>query len=253
MPPSTTVLITGSKSGIGRALLEAYALRPHYTVIAAIRDAPDSAPAKDLLSVPTGTDSRVIVEQYDAASPSSADELVAKLSKAHNISSLDIVIANAGLLNHSNKIKDSSAEDFISHFRINTVGPILLYKATANLLNASKQEPKFFVISSTLASNGLLDDYPWSLSAYSMSKAAVNWAAGKIHREEDRVVVAPVHPGWVKTAMGTKAAHYGGGTVDDVPVTIEESVRGIMQVFDKATKAEYSGRFWDLEGKEVPW
>jgi hypothetical protein len=44
---STTVLITGFKSGIGKGLLEAYASRPNTTAIAAIRDGPDSPASKE--------------------------------------------------------------------------------------------------------------------------------------------------------------------------------------------------------------
>ncbi|KAF2170854.1 hypothetical protein M409DRAFT_35843 [Zasmidium cellare ATCC 36951] len=253
MSSSSTVLITGTKAGIGKALLETFAARPNHTVIAAIRDAVDSSPAKSLAATAVGTGSKIIVAQYDAGFETAAEQLISHLKSNYNIQSLDIVIANAGILRHSKLVKDSAAEDFVEHFRINTVGPILLYKATTNLLNASKQTPKFFIISSTLGSNAKMDGYPMPLSAYGVSKAAANWIAGKIHREEERVVVVPIQPGWVQTSMGERAAEVAGMSASDVPVTIKDSVQGIVNVVDKATKADHSGRFWDQEGNELPW
>ncbi|KAK4501508.1 hypothetical protein PRZ48_007317 [Zasmidium cellare] len=253
MSSTTTVLITGTKAGIGKALLETFAAGSNHTVIAAIRDAVDSSPANSLSATPVGAGSKVIVAQYDAGSETSAEKLISYLKSTYGIQSLDIVIANAGILRHSKPVKYSAADDFIEHFRINTVGPILLYKATTDLLNASKQTPKFFIISSTLGSNAKMDGYPMPLSAYGTSKAAANWIAGKIHREEEKLVVIPIQPGWVQTSMGEKAAEVAGMSASDVPVTIKDSVHGIVSMLDKATKAEHSGRFWDQEGNELPW
>lgn len=253
MPQSTTVLITGTKAGIGKALLEAFVSRPSHTVIAAIRDEPDSVPGKKLASTSFGPGSKIIVAQYDAASGTAADTLVSHLKANYGVQSLDIVIANAGMLRHSSLVKDSNGEDFVEHFRVNTVGPILLYKATTSLLSASKQTPKFIFMSSTIGSNTMMDSYPLPLSAYGISKAAVNYVAGKVHREEDRLVVIPIQPGWVQTAMGARAAEVSGVPASDIPVTIEASVKGVVKIIDNATKEDHSGKFWDQEGNEVPW
>lgn len=253
MSNSPTVLITGAKAGIGRALFETFASRPNHTVIAAIRDQTDSKPARELSSVSVGSGSKVIVAQYDAGSDSAAEDLVSYLQSNNGIQHLDVVIANAGILKNPNLVKYSKGDDFVEHFRINTLGPILLYKATAGLLNASKQTPKFFIISSVIGSNTQMDSFPLPSSAYGVSKAAVNWVAGKIHREEERLVVIPIQPGWVQTAMGERAAEVIGMKAKDVPVSVEDSVRGIVAMLDKATKSEHSGRFWDQEGNKLPW
>lgn len=135
----------------------------------------------------------------------------------------------------------------------NTLGPIVLYQATTALLNKSKQEPKFIIVSSVLGSNTLIDNFPMPLISYSMSKAAVNYAASKISREESRLVVIPVQPGWVQTAMGEKAAEIVGMSAKDVPVKLEDSVSGLLKLFDAADKATYSGKFWDQNMQEVAW
>lgn len=253
MSSNTTVLITGAKSGIGRGLLSAYAARPNTRVIAAIRDGPRSDAAADLLSISTGEGSKVTIAAYDAASPTAANDLVTALQSEHQIDVLDVVVANAGILKHFGPAASIKPEEMQEHFNINTLGPILLYRSTAPLLNRSTVTPKFFFISSNIGSNGLMDSYPMPMLAYGLSKAAVNFAAGRIHREEKSMIVVPVQPGWVQTAMGEKAASLVGMSPSEVPVTLEASVAGLMNVFDSATKEEHSGKFWDQNGNQMPW
>jgi norsolorinic acid ketoreductase len=249
----TTVIVTGSKSGIGKGLLSTYASRPNTLAIAAIRDGPDSEVASTLTSLPTGAGSKIVVAKYDAGSPTAAVELVKFLQSTHQVKSLDVVVANAGILKHFGPAREASSQTMMEHFEINTVAPVLLYQATQPLLSASKHTPKFFMISSSIGSNGLQDHYPMPMIAYGMSKAAINWAASRIHREEDRIVVVAMQPGWVQTAMGNKAAAHAGMSPEDVPVTLEDSVNGLIGVFDKADKDSYSGLFFDQTGSQLPW
>jgi norsolorinic acid ketoreductase len=199
MPYTTTVLITGSKAGIGKGLLATYASRPNTLAIAAIRDGPDTEAAKALTSLPVGAGSKVVVAKYNASSKTAAVELVKFLKSNHNVSSLEVVVANAGILKHFGPAKDASAETIVEHFEVNSLAPILLYQATRDLLTASTQTPKFFFISSNIGSNGLQDHYPLPVLAYGISKTALNWAASRIHREEDRLVIVSMQPGWVQT------------------------------------------------------
>jgi norsolorinic acid ketoreductase len=197
----TTVLVTGSKSGIGKGLLSTYALRPDTLAIAAIRDGPDSEAARALTSLPVGPGSKIVVAQYDASSRTAARDMVTFLKSHHNISSLDVVAANAGILKHFGPAREAAAETIAEHFEINTLAPILLYQATQELLTASKQTPKFFFISSSIGSNGLQDHYPLPMIAYGLSKAGLNWATSRIHREEERIAIVAMQPGWVQTGM----------------------------------------------------
>jgi norsolorinic acid ketoreductase len=242
---STTVLITGFKSGIGKGLLEAYASRPNTTAIAAIRDGPDSPASKEPTSLSTGKGSKIIVLKYDAASPAAASEIVALLSSEHSVDHLNVVIANAGILKHFGPATEASQEMLLEHLQINTLAPISLYQATHALLTAAST-PK---ISSNLGSIGSMSSLPLPMLAYGMSKAAVNYAAVKFHNEDAKIVVVPVQPGWVQTNMGQRAADFAG--VAQVPTTVGESVQGLMGVLDMATKGETSGTFLDFEGGVV--
>ncbi|KAK5135790.1 hypothetical protein LTR08_004616 [Meristemomyces frigidus] len=203
--------------------------------------------------VATGSDSKIIVIEYDAGSKTAGKDLATAIANEHSIDHLDVVVANAGIMNGSDLTKDAEPENIMEHLTINTLGPILLYQGCAPLLNQSKQEPKLFIISSAAGSNTLIDDFPLPLVAYGMSKAATNFAAGKMHREEERIVVVPVHPGWVQTAMGATAAAIVGMDAKEIPVTLEDSVSGLLKVFDAATKKDYSGKFLEQNNEMVPW
>lgn len=51
-----------------------------------------------------------------------------------------------------------------------------------------------------------------------------------------------VHPGWVKTAMGGANA----------PLEVEQSVTGICNFLNNLNET-HNGKFYDYEGKELPW
>jgi hypothetical protein len=50
------------------------------------------------------------------------------------------------------------------------------------------------------------------------------------------------HPGWVKTDMGGP----------DAMIDVETSVSGMRRKIE-AAKLEDSGRFFNYDGKEIPW
>ncbi|CAM4646907.1 unnamed protein product [Caretta caretta] len=59
---------------------------------------------------------------------------------------------------------------------------------------------------------------------------------------EDGVLCTAVHPGWVKTDMGTQEAH----------LPVDESVRGILAVLPTLSE-KHSGSLWSWTGKTIPW
>lgn len=56
------------------------------------------------------------------------------------------------------------------------------------------------------------------------------------------ILVLSIHPGWVKTDMGTSAAD----------LKVEDSISNMLGVF-YALKPEHHGTFVQWEGKPLPW
>ena len=54
--------------------------------------------------------------------------------------------------------------------------------------------------------------------------------------------VLALHPGWVKTAIGG----------DQAPLDVEESVRGLVDVVEKA-RGSGGQAFLDYRGQTIPW
>lgn len=63
-----------------------------------------------------------------------------------------------------------------------------------------------------------------------------------IDLKKDQILVAAMHPGWVKTDMGGKSA----------PLDVETSVNGIFATVEKLCEAD-SGKFLQYDGTELPW
>ncbi|TFJ96610.1 C-factor [Platysternon megacephalum] len=79
---------------------------------------------------------------------------------------------------------------------------------------------------------------------YRASKAALNMVTRCLAAElkDSGILCTAIHPGWVKTDMGTEKA----------PLTVECSVQGILSVLAGLSQAT-TGVFLDWEGKCLPW
>ncbi|KAF4963484.1 hypothetical protein FSARC_8493 [Fusarium sarcochroum] len=210
--------------GIGRALSQLYLGRADTTVIATVRNLEHSSVDK-LRSLPVATNSRLITIKIDSASPTDAEEAVQILKSQYKITKLDTLIANAGIGNWMSAAETTPSE-LEDHLKINTVGPFILYTTTKQLLLNSKN-PKFIVISTELASIGMIKDRPLPALAYGVSKAAINYLVVKLHHEESSLIAVPIHPGWVKTGPGNRLAVAAG--MEEAPLTLQQSATGLFE------------------------
>lgn len=143
---------------------------------------------------------------------------------------------------------------------MNTLGPVVLFQAAHTLLLASPtRAPQFTIISTT---GGSIAQYlPFHAAAYGTSKAAANFLVKVLHSEHPTLVALAIHPGWVATEMGNAGAATQG--MAQAPVSVKESVEGILSRVDGATREKSSGRFWnfkptegnmwDVATDEIPW
>ncbi|KAF2197575.1 NAD(P)-binding protein [Delitschia confertaspora ATCC 74209] len=226
MADQVITLITGPNRGIGRALLEVFLGRANNTVIAAVRD-PTAAVSQGLKSIPAGQGSKIILVKIDSAVDLDAQKAVSELKSSHGVEKLDVVISNAGIGEVATTVSETPPESIRSHMDVNLIGTLTLFQAAEPLLRKS-QEPKFFTMSSNLASLGLMEYVPGPWFCYGVTKAALNFLTRKIHFENDWLTAVVLSPGWVQTDMGEFAAKAVGA--EAAPVKLEDSIKGVVQV-----------------------
>ncbi|SPO01688.1 related to ketoreductase [Cephalotrichum gorgonifer] len=256
MSSPKTFLVTGGNRGIGKGFTEKLLLRPGVTVIATVRD--PSKSANDLNNLPKAEGSKLIVAKFEADVDSSAATLVSELQKEHGITSLDVVIASAGISKDGTTVANTTPESLREHFNTNTIGPVNLFQAVRPLLKASKTGNPIFVPISTrigsIASQEILSArFPPKLSPYGASKTALNWLIARVHFEEPWLTTFVVHPGLVATDMAAGVIPAGADLAAYGAITVQTSVTGLLKLVDTATRPEIGGKFKDYDGSDIPW
>ena len=151
--------------------------------------------SKSLQDIPRSSSSSLIIVQIRNTSESDAANAVKELETAHGITSLDIVIANAGISKIYPRVEDAATQDLLEHYHINVIGTIILFRAVLPLLAKSSRTPKFITISSAAGSIGGQEQAPVPNAVYGSSKAGLNWITKKIHLENENMIAFPIHPG----------------------------------------------------------
>jgi NAD(P)-dependent dehydrogenase (short-subunit alcohol dehydrogenase family) len=223
----TSVLITGANRGIGLEFVKQLQHKG-YDIFATARK-PSKAKALNALGVK--------VFQLDVTDQSSID----RLAKSFDNKSLDILINNAGILSVKDMVLENvDFELFERTFKVNTLGPLRMIKSLIG--NLEKGHNKTVInISSDLSSIANSDGQFYS---YRTSKSGLN-QINKILSEEFKskgFIFTVFHPGWVQTDMGGK----------DALLTPTESVSGMIKVIEELTRND-NGKFYDLNGKVLPW
>ncbi|EPE34560.1 NAD(P)-binding Rossmann-fold containing protein [Glarea lozoyensis ATCC 20868] len=244
---NTTYLITGGNRGIGRGLAAALLTRPSTTVIVSVRNPQDSS-SLSLRDLPAGPSSSLIIIPIDFNVNESVAAGIAELKSKHNITSLDVVIANAAIGTTFPKVIDAKVEDMIPHYQVNVVGVVALFQAVFPYLEKAK-EPKFVTIGSS--AGFIADMIPFPNAVYGTTKAAVHFITKHIHQEHDNIIAFPIDPGWVQTDMGNGGAVIYG--LEKADIDVNTSVTGLTKVIDAATRETHSGRMWIYTGEEHSW
>ena len=250
----TTYVLSGANRGIGRGLADIILSRPNNTLVALVRD-PEHETSKSL--GPKGEGTQVIKIKYEASDPNAGKNAVEVLQKQHGINHLDVVIANAGLIDWRGPSTEATPETIRHHMDINTIAPILLFSVTLPLLKASpKPEAKFFAISSAIGSIEMIPKLMHaSVMPYGMSKAAMNHAIRKLSFDHPEIDIETLTPGPVATGLMRKFRTKEMDPQTKIPglVDINDSVNGLMKCIDDSSKETTGGGFRDWEGKTIPW
>ncbi|KAI4676553.1 uncharacterized protein J4E88_007471 [Alternaria novae-zelandiae] len=242
----TTYLITGAARGLGKAMVETYLARPNNTVIAVART---TSSAESLKSLPAGKDSKLIVVAYDSRDTEGPKKAIEQL-KSQGITTIDTVIANAGISSDYAPVASVSLDVLKSHVEVNAYGPLLLFQAVLPLLLKSSN-PKFAALGTPIASITGMESRPFPMAAYGMSKVMLHWMVCKAHFDHPELTAFVLDPGFVQTDMGNEGAKTFG--MEKAFITVEDSANFLVSTIDKATREETSGHFPTIEGGDFKW
>lgn len=65
------------------------------------------------------------------------------------------------------------------------------------------------------------------------------------------LIVITLIGSWVPTDLGNYGAKSFG--IEEAPDSVEESVDGMIKLFDVATKGTHGGKFWNYHGEQEAW
>ncbi|XP_060537568.1 C-signal-like [Pantherophis guttatus] len=249
------VLVTGTNRGIGFGLVkELVKLNPPSGHIFATCRNPTGPESKALQNFASQHDNTRVV-QLDTTDISSIRQAVSEVESHLKGRGLNLLINNAAGMSPGLFLENVDQEDMLLSYKTNTVGPLLIVKEFLPLLKKAAKETtnenmggnKAVVVnvSSVVSSFGLgftsFGQPVPPMYQYRVSKTALNMVSACLAEElkKDGIVCVPLHPGWVKTDMGTEQA----------PVTVETCSKSMMKVI-AGLDLSSSGTFLDWEGKK---
>lgn len=176
----STILVTGTSSGIGEYIAQYLLTKPSVNVIGVSRrGSPESLASNSSYTHITG----------DLTKQSTIDAIAEKVG-----AKLDGAVFNAGVLDCVKKLSDTDIDSFKWVFDVNLFSVVELTKALIPALKAAKG--KAIYVSSGASTNGY---QAWS--AYGASKAALNLVVSTLATEEPEITAVSVAPGVVDTDM----------------------------------------------------
>lgn len=144
-------------------------------------------------------------------------------------------------------LKSVTAQAMMDQFLLNAVGPSLVLKHATRLL-PRRERSVFAALSARVGSIG--DNRLGGWYSYRTAKAALNQmihgGAIELARSHKDLICVALHPGTVETPFTEKYV----GHNPSVPA--DEAAANLLSVLD-GLMPEDTGKFFDWQGKEVPW
>jgi NAD(P)-dependent dehydrogenase (short-subunit alcohol dehydrogenase family) len=229
--PEKSVLIVGASRGLGLAMAAAFVARD-WRVRATVRGTTRTG-LHDLAESAGG---RLIIEEnVDITVPRQLAALRGRVAGT----AFDLLFVNAGISNGDVPVTDVSTGTFHDVMMTNALSPVRVVEAFRDVVTPAGT---IGVMSSRQGSVTL--NTTGGYEVYRASKSALNqlmrsYAAR--HADDPRTLLL-ISPGWVPTELGGP----------DAPLTIEESVPGVLDTIAKHTGAG-GLRFLDHRSRTVPW
>ena len=225
-----TVLITGANRGIGFEFARQYA-DGGWRVIATCRD---PANAGELSAL--GGD--IEVHGLDVTDHARIQALAKSLER----SAIDLLLSNAGVSGpRPNPFGGIDYQSWMEVLSVNAMSPLKLCECFVDHVARSDLKR---IVAVTSKMGSIAENSSGGSYIYRSSKTALNAVMKSLSVElaSRRVIVAVLHPGWVRTDMG------GPGAL----IEARTSVAGMRQVI-AGLKLEDSGGFFNYDGAGIPW
>jgi NAD(P)-dependent dehydrogenase (short-subunit alcohol dehydrogenase family) len=231
-----TALVTGSSRGIGLSIVERLA-REGFQVIATARDPAGSDGLQAAVAASAG---RIDARALDVADFAAIDALAAELSDR----GVDLLINNAAVQGGDYGDQGFGASDYETWqetLRINGLAPMKVMEAFVE--HVARSERKVVVnVSSIMGSCG--EPRFGGVYAYRTSKTLLNGvtATAACDLRERGITVVALHPGYVRTGLGSP-------TADDTPEMAVDQIWPLIA----SLGLEQSGAFLNCDGTPYPW
>eukprot|EP00076_Gallus_gallus_P015560 XP_015134615.1 uncharacterized oxidoreductase-like isoform X1 [Gallus gallus] len=193
-------------------------------------------------------------DSTDVANPSAIVSAAKIVEGKLNGAGLNLLINNAGIFTPVS-LETVDSEEMIRAYKTNAVGPLLMAQAFLPLLKKAAQDSREEGLSCNKAAIinistllGSIERTPESyfkpVISYRCSKAALNMLTRcqALTYGKAGILCVALHPGWVKTDMGTQEAD----------LTVDTSVQGLLSVLPILSE-KHSGMLLNWKGKTIPW
>ncbi|XP_059061737.1 C-signal [Achroia grisella] len=242
-----SVLITGANRGLGLGMVK-YLLKQNKAekIFATCRSSSEE------LKTLSQENKHLHILQLDVTNTAKFEEVASQISQVVGARGLNVLINNAAVATKFTKINLVKPEQLLENYAVNTVAPIILTKTLLPLLRqaseANSDKPvgtqRAAVINLTSVLGSIAQNDQGGYYPYRCSKAALNMATKSmsLDLQKDQILVASVHPGWVRTDMGGSKA----------PLDVTTSINGLFDTIFKLREKD-SGKFYQYDGTELPW
>ncbi|XP_068629417.1 C-signal [Battus philenor] len=242
-----TVLITGANRGLGLGMVKyLISQRKAERIFATCRNASEE------LSKLSAEHSNLHILHLDVKKFDTFGDFATKIQKLLSNDGLNLLVNNAGVSTKFTKLSLVKEDQLMDNFTVNTVAPIMLTKTLLPFLiqaaDANNDKPvgahRAAVINMSSVLGSIAQNDQGGFYPYRCSKAALNAATKSMSLDlrKNQILVACVHPGWVRTDMGGKNA----------PLDVDTSISGIFNTIYKLGEDD-SGKFLQYDGSELPW
>lgn len=231
-----SILIVAADRGLGLGLAGQFFERG-WAVTGTARPGADTG---DLEAVGAADPGRLSLAKIDVTDANAVAPFLAALGERR----YDVIFSNAGIWGAAHQsVVDASDAELAEVMLVNCFGPIRL---AHRLLGHLEPGGAYAFMSSHRGSAAM--NLEGGLELYRASKVALNmlarglWATDR----ERKLTVLSIHPGWVRTEMGTLS-----GTVEP-EMELEPSVRGVANVVERH-RASGGNLYRDWEDRPLGW